>query len=314
MTIDIREKRLTLSRSGVILSLGEKLPALPNRVSVQVTETIKIPPYSEMEVTAYLAAPVAAGTWLMEGVAGKRAAALVARAVVAPQTNNVVVRLLNPRPQPVKVYQGSEIATLEPVDEPMLLTASVSTAKTHPVSPEKQEMLRDLTKQAGADLKDSERELSYQLLLTYADVFADSDMDLGQTGAIRHQIITEDTSPTRQPVQRIPPSWRPEVQKLLQDMEDRNIIERSSSPWAAPIVLVKKKDGTTRFCVDYRKLNVVTRKDAYPLPLVDMTLDTLSGSQWFSTLDLLSGYWQVEVAEEDRQKTAFCTTEGLFRL
>ena len=78
--------------------------------------------------------------------------------------------------------------------------------------------------------------------------------------------------------------------------------------------MVRKKDGSTRFCVDYRKLNDVTRKDAYPLPRIDATLDTLHGSQWFSTLDLLNGYWQVKVDEADRQKTAFCTTEGLFQL
>ena len=75
---------------------------------------------------------------------------------------------------------------------------------------------------------------------------------------------------------------------------------------------MRKKDGTTRFCVDYRKVNDVTIKDAYPLPRVDDTLDTLAGSVWFSTLDLKSGYWQVKVAPEDREKTAFCTQEGLF--
>ena len=89
--------------------------------------------------------------------------------------------------------------------------------------------------------------------------------------------------------------------------------EPSTSPWASPIVLVRKKDGSTRFCIDYRKLNDVTRKDAYPLRRIDATLDTLHGSQWFSTLDLLSGYWQVEVDEANRQKTAFCTPEGLFQ-
>ena len=92
----------------------------------------------------------------------------------------------------------------------------------------------------------------------------------------------------------------------------RNVIQPSTSPWASPIVIVRKKDGSARFCVDYRSLNAVTRKDAYPLPRIDDTLDTLSGSQWFSTLDLLSGYWQVEMAEGDREKTAFATQSGLF--
>ena len=92
----------------------------------------------------------------------------------------------------------------------------------------------------------------------------------------------------------------------------KGIIQESCSPWASPIVLVTKKDGTTRFCVDYRKVNTLTQKDAYLLPRIDETLDALSGSQLFSTLDLASGYWQVEVEKNDRPKTAFCTTEGLF--
>ena len=94
-------------------------------------------------------------------------------------------------------------------------------------------------------------------------------------------------------------------------MLQKNAIQPSSSPWASPIVLVKK-DGNSRFCMDYCKLNAVTRKDAYPLLQIDETLDTLSGSQWFTTLDLASGYWQVELAEEDQQKSAFCTMDGLF--
>eukprot|EP00731_Ephydatia_muelleri_P031170 Em0022g684a len=92
-----------------------------------------------------------------------------------------------------------------------------------------------------------------------------------------------------------------------------DVIQPSSSPWASPIVLATKKDGSPRFCVDYRKLNEVTQKDAYPLPQIDETLETLAESQLFSTLDLASGYWQVELGSVDRQKTAFCTAEGLYK-
>ena len=111
----------------------------------------------------------------------------------------------------------------------------------------------------------------------------------------------------------MPAVHKEEVHQLIQDMLTRDVIQPSTSPWASPIVIVRKKDGSARFCVDYRRLNAVTRKDAYPLPRIDDTLDTLSGSQWFSTLDLLSGYWQVEVAEGDREKTAFVTQSGLFQ-
>ena len=90
------------------------------------------------------------------------------------------------------------------------------------------------------------------------------------------------------------------------------MIQPSDSPWSPPIVLAKKKDGSVRFCIDYRKVNSVTWKDAYPLPRIDDTLDTLAGSKLFSTLDLITGYWQVEIAEQDRAKTAFTTPEGLY--
>ncbi len=96
-------------------------------------------------------------------------------------------------------------------------------------------------------------------------------------------------------------------------MLDRGVIEPCQSSWASPVVLVTKKDGTTRFCVDYRKLNDITRKDAYPLPQIDDTLDVLCGSKYFSTLYLYSGYLQVEMDQQDIDKTAFVTRQGLFR-
>ena len=152
----------------------------------------------------------------------------------------------------------------------------------------------------------------FTLLVEYSDIFANNDSDYGHTNKVCHNIPTGNSPPIRQQLRRIPLCRRDEVKKLLQDMRARQVIRPSNSPWAAPIVLVRKKDRSTRFCVDYRKVNTATRKDAYPLPRVDDTLDTLAGSKWFSTLDLISGYWQVEVDQKDREKTAFTTPEGLF--
>lgn len=95
-------------------------------------------------------------------------------------------------------------------------------------------------------------------------------------------------------------------------MLERGIIEPSSSPWSSNVVLVTKKDGTVRFCVDYRVLNSLTKKDAYPLPRVDECLDSLAGSKWYSTMDLNSGFWQVGLSNDSRERTAFSTSLGLF--
>ena len=103
------------------------------------------------------------------------------------------------------------------------------------------------------------------------------------------------------------------VRQRVDDMLQHGVIQPSTSPWAAPIVLVKKKDGTTRFCVDYRKLKDVTRKDAYPLLRIDETRDAFAGAKVFTTLNVASGYWQVEVDVADREKTAFTTGHGVFQ-
>jgi hypothetical protein len=87
---------------------------------------------------------------------------------------------------------------------------------------------------------------------------------------------------------------------VLEDMRQRGVIEESESPWSSPVVLIRKKIGDLRFCVDYRKLNDVTRKDCFPLPRIDDTLDTLAGAKWFSTLDLKSGYWQLDLHMDDK--------------
>ncbi|GBM21042.1 Retrovirus-related Pol polyprotein from transposon 297 [Araneus ventricosus] len=129
----------------------------------------------------------------------------------------------------------------------------------------------------------------------------------------QHRINTDDHPPIKQYPRRLPLARKEEADNLVKEMVHNGIIEESSGPWTSPIVLVKKKDGSTRFCVDYRKLNEITKKDSYPLPRIDDTLDALNGSQWFTTLDLKSGYWQVEIRPEDREKTAFTTGQGLWQ-
>lgn len=150
------------------------------------------------------------------------------------------------------------------------------------------------------------------LLSKYSSVFSAHDADLGCTTLIEHKIPLTDEVPVKQRYRRIPPSEYEAVKAHINQLLEAQVIRESSSPYASPIVLVKKKDGSLRMCVDYRQLNSKTRKDSFPLPRIEESLDALSGARWFTTMDLASGYNQVPVAEKDRMKTAFCTPFGLY--
>ncbi|KAL2091743.1 hypothetical protein ACEWY4_011541 [Coilia grayii] len=135
---------------------------------------------------------------------------------------------------------------------------------------------------------------------------------LGRTTVLRHHIVLTQGIPIRQKPYRISPAKQAVVKGLVQDMLDKDIIEPSSSPYAAPVVIIPRKVGKPRFCVDYRRLNAITLPDAYPLPTIHEILESLAGATIFSTIDLNSGYWQVEMAEESQLKTAFVCSEGQF--
>ena len=111
---------------------------------------------------------------------------------------------------------------------------------------------------------------------------------------------------------RYPPAQKDEIEKQLSEMLKNGIIKHSQSPYASPVLLVKKKDGTWRFCVDYRHLNAQTVKNKHPMPIVDELIDELAGAQWFSKLDFRVGYHQICISPEDTHKTAFKTHSGVY--
>ena len=148
-----------------------------------------------------------------------------------------------------------------------------------------------------------------ELFCEFSDVFSRGEDDLGNTPLLEHAIETHGP-PLRQPYRRQNPAVRREEMAQVQQMLSSNVIRPSNSPWASPVVMVRKKDSSLRFCVDFRQLNAATVKDAHPLPRIDDLLDALHGAKWFSTLDLKSGYWQVPITEQDKAKTPFRTSSG----
>ena len=138
------------------------------------------------------------------------------------------------------------------------------------------------------------------LFREYKDVFALTDDELGECTAVMHTIPLSDETPIKMRPYRIPKALEKECQDEILKMLRLGVIEPSSSPFTSPVVMVPKKDGSIRFCIDYRNLNTNTIKDTQPLPAIDDLLQKLAGSKYFSTMDLKSGYWQIMMKEEDR--------------
>ena len=230
----------------------------------------------------------------------------VAAVLAKREENSLPVRLINTQESDVELPKNTPVAWFREAEE-------VPTQKWRQVKEQGSTWdVRQQYEEQLSQLSYEEKEAFYALLQKYDAQFMTTKDVIGRTSLVQHKINTGDHAPIKQQPRREPLGLQGTVKEEIKKMEEKGVIEASQSPWASPIVLVKKKDGSIRFCVDYRKLNAVTQKDAYPLPRIDDNLEALKGAQWFSTLDLASGYWQVEMSPADKEKTAFCTKYGLY--
>ena len=229
---------------------------------------------------------------------------LIARSVNTVQSaNEVAIQITNIAPREVILYQGSQVADFYVGHRVMQIGSRFCESRQSNERPSV-----DLT---GTDLTQSQKQKLENLIWEFRSLFVTEGGPTGRTSKVKHAIITNGL-PVREPIRRIPNALQETVKLEVEKMLKDGVIRESNSPWSSPIVMIKKKDGSWRFCVDFRKVNSMTQKDAYPLPRIDETLEALTGSQFFTTLDLASGYWQVEMEEADRKKTAFSTREGHF--
>ena len=230
---------------------------------------------------------------------------LVARTVLPRRHENLPVRVLNTGDREIYFAKGSEVAEATPV--------VVETVEIEALAPPSFEHVEPLVDAVDTSVSAEEKSVLRTTLHEFADVFSKSEYDLGCTGLAKHTIDTGDARPIKQTLRRQPFAHLETIDKQVQDMLKTGIIEPSQSPWVSNVVIVTKKDGSARFCVDYRRVNEVTRKDAYPLPRIETCLDALGGARYFSTFDLRSGYHQVKMDEADADKTSFVTRRGTFK-
>ena len=311
---------------------------------VRVAKTTVIPPYSEavLATRPYRAKRIAVGRPFVAqptDTFSQDTGLVMGGCLVTSHPDKIPVLVVNPTDSPVTLQTGQIAATCVPASTYKLAVCSMDPkVNGHPILPASTEQgngdvadcppsATPLAKLQGTGnpplpphleqmvptdrLTQAQQSEVRSLLSQYPDVFVGPDGSLGRTTIARHQINLLDNRPFKQGLRRAALAHQEVIDKEIQKMLDANVIEPCDSPWASPVVMVKKKDGSWRFCVDYRKLNDMTRKDSYPLPHIDDTFDTLAGSKYFCALDLASGYWQVEVEEKDRPKTAFVTKQGL---
>ena len=193
------------------------------------------------------------------------------------QRDYIPVRMINLTNEPRKIPSGIEVAACEPVGS-IVYPSSDPHHKPLSLDEGLPEHLKDLFLRSANGLTDDQQHHLCNLLLEFQDIFPRGPHDLGRTRVTKHKINTGDASPVCQHPRRLPFAQWEEAFKAAEEMYAQGIIEPSASPWASPVVLLKKKEGSTRFCVDYQKLNELTKKDSYPLLRIDTTLDALSGS------------------------------------
>ena len=216
---------------------------------------------------------------------------------------NVIPKMLAPKPESVNhelesvKNEGLKSNKLEFMDATDLLPK---------LTLERREKLFSKLDLTGYDeWTPEQRKATDEVIEKYHHIFAVENLELGCTNLVKHEIKLTNYVPFKERYRRIPPHQYEEVRKHLDEMLQIGAIHRSNSPWASAIVLVRKKDGVLRFCIDLRKLNERTVKDAYSLPRIEDSLDSLNGSCIFTSIDLKSGYWQVELDEKSIPLTAF---------
>ena len=217
-----------------------------------------------------------------------------------------------------KLKAGMDAGTICSVNDVAVVHEKDDTARTDDLWPEANacvlpDFLQPTLQAAASNLGPREIEKLEKFLSNNQDVFLAPGGKLGRTSMVEHSINVAGASPIKQQLRKQSLARRIQEAECIEKMLAEGVIEPCDSPWSSPMVLVEKKDGTTRACIDFRKLNECTVKDAYALPDIQMCLDGLQGAKFFCSLDLASGYYQLGVREEDRDKTAFVSQRGLFR-
>ena len=251
---------------------------------VIAAENTSLPSRSRTVVEAKTTKPLVSGTWLVEPLNKTPGGqpVLLAKTLSRGCGNRIQVKLMNPTESDMNLYGYTSLGLVTRIQPPDVLCAITETEaekKAYEPPAEKQAITHEVKRilhDINLSLTDEQSEQVETLLEQNMDMFATSEIPFGRTNLVEHKIITTNPRPIKQAVRRPPFHLKKEAENEVQKMLKSGVIEPSSSPWASPVVFVRKKDGSLRYCIDYRKLNTVTQKDSYPLPRIDDSLCPVS--------------------------------------
>jgi hypothetical protein len=291
---------------------------------VRLMRTVVVPARSEMSVQISSSSNVKQVTpgkdYMLEASRSKMVQVptgiAVARSLVHIQRDGVdspiYTNVINSSDRPVTMRVGTIIGKLTEFGDSVTRVTRDGHLDTAQLKDQKPVDLKKTVDFTDTVLTSKQQQQLLILLEKYRDRFAKNSKAPGVTPLTMHDIDTGDAPPVKSGPARASPAEQKEIKEAIEGMLRGGIIQRSQSPWASRVVLSPKKDGTMRFCVDYRKLNELTVKDSYPLPHTQDVLDYMSTAQFFSTMDLASGFWQIPLTKRAREKSAFVSKFGLF--
>ncbi|GMF41059.1 unnamed protein product [Phytophthora fragariaefolia] len=307
--IDIAERTMILKSTQEVLALG--VTVVQDTYMTAMAVSVRLPPRGEaLETTNVIGEAADNATVLVEGSLGLPPTLCVARTLCTVQNGQVIVEVCN----------ASTDAPSEgdPEGEPRVVGSVAEERKDHierAVMASKPDILPD--KGVVADFSDTklseeQKTLLQEELNAFSDLLVESSKKPGRTDLLKFEIDTGNNRPIKQQPYRVSVAEREIIEAEVGEYLDLGLIRPSNSPWASPVLMIRKPDGGIRFCIGYRRLNAMNVKDCYPMPLIDDILDVLGDARLFSTMDIASGYLNVPMHENSVAKTAFTCKYGLY--
>jgi len=312
--IDIIQSQghLLIGNEKVEIVQNTKIPACSSNTTYEKTDaaivcfikSIQIPPMSECIVPCSVISTKPSQELLFEANESycEENHIFAATALVKSYDSIIPCRILNVNKKPIVLDAGKSIGS---ATEQFEIPVEQETREENFASEIKACVTR-------ANISSEEKDELEKILIGNSEIFAQTNRELGKTSIVKHKIRTGDARPVQGRKFRTPYAYREKLKQTIDEMLADKIIKPSRSEWSNPIFLVKKKDGSMRPVVDYRELNKITEPDVYPIPMINEYLDSLGNATIFTTLDLRSGFWQIAMDDESKEKTSFSSPFGNF--